>query len=625
MAGPNQIYDVNPENLIARFARDLDFGADEFKIANEAVQVFRRLKRDWILVGRRPAGVCAAAIILAARMNNYRRTIREVVYTAKVADITIHKRLDEFKYTEASNLTVEEFRHYGIELEKDHDPPAFYERDQRKKRRKKVHEVEDDVSMEDGTSQRAISIPASEAATSQQGSPAPSDRPSRATSERARSTMSPQARAQADREAMPPPSNNARSRGTSRASRQATPIDPTLLGGDDESNADHLTALAEAAESGSLEQRSSIAPTEGSISDDSADSLTGSKRKRVGRPKGTKNKRLPYLTNKGIASQAAMEEEIDTLVQDPENIASALQAHHETSQTTLNPNIDPSLTSPATSIEAAFDPSRYAHPITEDLGYGDLDDDPEVRDCLLTPAEITVKEAVWVQENGEYLRQQQARRIKAQLAEEAGTAPKKKTRVRHRQRMGAGDWCNEDGSKPSTPAEATANMLKKRGYSSKINYANIDWLYDTPSARSRSRSGRSGSKEGEEEGVDGERESGDRSRSRSMRSQSVRSARSSAPRTSRTLVGARGDKIAMGIGEEQLPTPMATEEKGKGKVGAEKEKPIEIEDDGTESNDDPDDYIQPGEDPEGDEEREGEQYDEEYGFDNEEGYDGDGY
>jgi transcription factor IIIB 90 kDa subunit len=67
---------MNPENLIQRFAADLDFGSDTQRIANEAVQILRRMKRDWIVQGRKPAGVCAAAVILAARMNNYRRTVR---------------------------------------------------------------------------------------------------------------------------------------------------------------------------------------------------------------------------------------------------------------------------------------------------------------------------------------------------------------------------------------------------------------------------------------------------------------------------------------------------------------------------------------------------------------------
>lgn len=90
--------------------------------------------------GRRPSGICGAALILAARMNNFRRSIREVVYIVKVADLTIQKRLDEFRATKSGELTVEEFR--NIWLEQGHDPPSFGAKPTKK--RKRVKEVNDD-------------------------------------------------------------------------------------------------------------------------------------------------------------------------------------------------------------------------------------------------------------------------------------------------------------------------------------------------------------------------------------------------------------------------------------------------------------------------------------------------
>lgn len=72
-------------------------------------------------------------------MNNYRRSVREVVYIVKVADLTIQKRLDEFRATKSGDLTVEEFR--NIWLEQGHDPPSFGPKPSRKRR---VREVNDD-------------------------------------------------------------------------------------------------------------------------------------------------------------------------------------------------------------------------------------------------------------------------------------------------------------------------------------------------------------------------------------------------------------------------------------------------------------------------------------------------
>lgn len=56
-------------------------------------------------------------------MNNQVRTVKDVMYVVKVADITIQKRLDEFKATSSSQLTVEQFR--NVWLERAHDPPSF--------------------------------------------------------------------------------------------------------------------------------------------------------------------------------------------------------------------------------------------------------------------------------------------------------------------------------------------------------------------------------------------------------------------------------------------------------------------------------------------------------------------
>ena len=81
------------------------------------------MNRDWMTPGRRPAGICGSALILAARMNNFRRTVREVVYIVKVQEQTIFNRLEEFKGTESSTLTVDEFR--TIDLERYADPPAY--------------------------------------------------------------------------------------------------------------------------------------------------------------------------------------------------------------------------------------------------------------------------------------------------------------------------------------------------------------------------------------------------------------------------------------------------------------------------------------------------------------------
>lgn len=57
---------VEVENLIMKFARKLEFGNALMKIAEDAAKLVKRMKRDWMVTGRRPAGLCGACIILAA-------------------------------------------------------------------------------------------------------------------------------------------------------------------------------------------------------------------------------------------------------------------------------------------------------------------------------------------------------------------------------------------------------------------------------------------------------------------------------------------------------------------------------------------------------------------------------
>ncbi|KAA8896022.1 cyclin-like protein [Sphaerosporella brunnea] len=133
------IPNIDPAVYVHRFAKHLEFGNDQFKVAQDALRLIKRMNRDWMVQGRRPSGICGAALILAARMNNFRRSVREVVYVVKVADLTINKRLQEFKETNSGNLTVQEFR--SMWLEQEHDPPSF---GPKKKKRKRVRQVNDD-------------------------------------------------------------------------------------------------------------------------------------------------------------------------------------------------------------------------------------------------------------------------------------------------------------------------------------------------------------------------------------------------------------------------------------------------------------------------------------------------
>lgn len=109
--------------FIPRFAHQLDFGDQAHEVGKTALRLVSRMKRDWIHVGRRPAGVCGAGLLIAGRLHGFSRTQKEVINAVRVCDSTLRKRLEEFEDTPSSALTVAQFQ--SIELEGEADPPSF--------------------------------------------------------------------------------------------------------------------------------------------------------------------------------------------------------------------------------------------------------------------------------------------------------------------------------------------------------------------------------------------------------------------------------------------------------------------------------------------------------------------
>ncbi|KAL2267181.1 hypothetical protein VTJ83DRAFT_4458 [Remersonia thermophila] len=111
------------EDLIFRFASKLEFLHDTNKVALSAVRIAQRMRHDNITHGRRPAGICGAAIIMAARAHNYRRTVREVVYIAKVTMATLQERMEEFANVPSAQMTIRDFHEAEKLPEAAADPP----------------------------------------------------------------------------------------------------------------------------------------------------------------------------------------------------------------------------------------------------------------------------------------------------------------------------------------------------------------------------------------------------------------------------------------------------------------------------------------------------------------------
>lgn len=108
-----------------------------------AQRLVQRMMKDSLHSGRRPSGLCGAALLIAARMHDYNRTPMDIVRIVKIHESTLRKRLIEFGDTPSSMLTLDEFM--AVDLEAEQDPPAFKaarKRDKERLQKLQEHEAE---------------------------------------------------------------------------------------------------------------------------------------------------------------------------------------------------------------------------------------------------------------------------------------------------------------------------------------------------------------------------------------------------------------------------------------------------------------------------------------------------
>ncbi|XP_014477028.1 PREDICTED: transcription factor IIIB 90 kDa subunit [Dinoponera quadriceps] len=129
---------IDPCLYIIRFANKLDFGDKTHEVSTTALRVVKRMKRDSIHSGRRPSGLCGAALLIAARLHEFSRSPADIIKIVKVHESTLRKRLIEFGDTPSSALTLDEFM--TVDLEEEQDPPAF--KAARKKDRERLQKLQ---------------------------------------------------------------------------------------------------------------------------------------------------------------------------------------------------------------------------------------------------------------------------------------------------------------------------------------------------------------------------------------------------------------------------------------------------------------------------------------------------
>lgn len=114
---------IDPALYIYRFASYLELGEKANAVALTALRVVARMKRDWIVAGRRPAGVCAASLLIASRAHGFTRTQSDVTKILRICNVTVNTRIKEFELLPSAQLTFEQFN--TIDMESEANPPSF--------------------------------------------------------------------------------------------------------------------------------------------------------------------------------------------------------------------------------------------------------------------------------------------------------------------------------------------------------------------------------------------------------------------------------------------------------------------------------------------------------------------
>lgn len=115
---------IDPSLYIHRFASQLNFAGKTHSIATTALRLVATMKRDWIETGRRPSGICGAALLIAARSQSVTCSLHDVMDVVNIGERTLKQRLYEFSLTPTAQLTYDQVG--KLEMSRvECDPPSF--------------------------------------------------------------------------------------------------------------------------------------------------------------------------------------------------------------------------------------------------------------------------------------------------------------------------------------------------------------------------------------------------------------------------------------------------------------------------------------------------------------------
>ncbi|SOV19398.1 transcription factor IIIb subunit, putative [Plasmodium gaboni] len=116
---------IDPSLFLERFAHKLNLKNDIYKVTYTGIKLIQAMTRDWISTGRRPTGLCGAALLISTRMHGISINSNTIADIVRISNPTIIKRLAEFKNTSTAQIKASEFDKISInDIPSNNIPPC---------------------------------------------------------------------------------------------------------------------------------------------------------------------------------------------------------------------------------------------------------------------------------------------------------------------------------------------------------------------------------------------------------------------------------------------------------------------------------------------------------------------
>ena len=117
---------IDPSLFLKRFINKLNLDLKSQKnVYDISLKIIQCMKKDWLIEGRNPLGICGASIYLSLSINNCKSDINFISKIVNIRKETIKKRINEFLNSRFSKFRKDEFLNLNLNLFNDIYPPSF--------------------------------------------------------------------------------------------------------------------------------------------------------------------------------------------------------------------------------------------------------------------------------------------------------------------------------------------------------------------------------------------------------------------------------------------------------------------------------------------------------------------